>query len=43
MAVQFDYLAPKGWKPDNPEKKWLITLVKLEFSKSALKEAKYCH
>ncbi len=40
MAVQLDYLAKKGWKPKNPDENYLITLIKLEFSKQALKEAK---
>ncbi len=40
MAVQLNYLARKGWKPKNPDKNYLITFIKLELSKSALKEAK---
>ncbi len=40
MAVQFNYLAKKGWKPRNADKDWLITLIKVEFSKTAIKEAK---
>nr|VDD89032.1 RuBisCO long chain, Form III-like [uncultured archaeon] len=40
MAVQFNYLAKKGWKPANADKKWLITLIKVEFSKSAVQEAR---
>jgi ribulose-bisphosphate carboxylase large chain len=40
MAVQFNYLAKKGWKPKNADKDWLITLIKIEFSKTAIKEAK---
>lgn len=40
MAVQFDYLAKKGWKPKNPDENYLITLVKVELSKSALKKSK---
>lgn len=43
MAVQFDYLKPRGWKPKNEEKDWLITLIKVELSKSAIKEANYSH
>lgn len=43
MAVQFSYLAKRGWKPSKPEKKWLITLIKVELSKSAVREAKYTH
>ncbi len=38
MAVQLDYLAKKGWKPKGDD--WLITLIKVEFSKEAIKEAK---
>ena len=40
MAVQFNYLAKKGWKPKNADKDWLITLIKVEFSKTAIREAK---
>ena len=40
MAVQFDYLAPKGWKPKYAEHKYLITLLKVELSKEAIKEAR---
>ena len=40
MAVQFDYLAKRGWKPKNAEKNYLITLLKLELDESAIKEAK---
>jgi ribulose-bisphosphate carboxylase large chain len=40
MAVQFDYLARKGWKPKNEDKDYLITLLKVEFSKAALREAR---
>ena len=40
MAVQFSYLAKKNWKPKNPEKNYIITLLKVELSKLALKEAK---
>jgi len=43
MAVQFNYLAPKGWKPKNPDKGWLITLIKVELSQDAIREAKYHH
>ncbi len=39
MAVQFNYLAPKGWKPKNAEENYLITLLKMELSKEAIKEA----
>ncbi|MAG02838.1 ribulose-bisphosphate carboxylase large subunit [Candidatus Pacearchaeota archaeon] len=37
MAVQLDYIAKKGWKPTSNH---LITLIKLELSKIAIKEAK---
>ena len=37
MAVQLDYLAKKGWKPND---NYLVTLVKMELSKIAIKEAK---
>lgn len=37
MAVQLNYLAPKGWKPS---KDHLITLIKVELSEKALKESK---
>ena len=40
MAVQFDYLAKKGWKPKNEDAEWLITLIKVEFSKTALLESR---
>ena len=40
MAVQFNYLARKGWKPKNEDKDYLITLLKVEFSKAALREAR---
>lgn len=43
MAVQFNYLAPKDWKPKNEDSDWLITLIKIEFSKKAIKEAGYFH
>ncbi len=43
MAVQLNYLAPKGWKPKNPDEDYLTTLLKIEFSESAIKEAKYSH
>ena len=38
MAVQMNYIAPKNWKPSED---FLITLLKIEFSKEAIKEAKY--
>ena len=40
LAVQLNYLAKKGWKPKNSDEDYLITLVKVELSKLALKEAK---
>mgnify|MGYP005625135243 CR=1 FL=1 len=43
MAVQFDYLAKKGWKPKNQDSDWLITLLKVELDDKAVKEAKYEH
>ena len=43
MAVQFNYLAKPGWKPKNADKKYLITLIKLELDKTAINEAKFLH
>ena len=40
MAVQFDYLAKKGWKPKNPDENYVITLLKVELDDKAVKEAK---
>src|SRR3989344_8522198 len=40
MAVQFNYLAKKGWKPKNPDENYIITLLKVELSESAVKEGK---
>lgn len=40
MAVQLNYLAPKGWKPKNPDERYVITLLKVEFSATARREAK---
>ena len=40
MAVQLNYLAKKGWKPKNEDKDYLITLLKVEFSKAAINEAR---
>src|SRR3989338_10109842 len=37
MAVQMNYLAPKGWKPSQDH---LITLIKVELSQTTMKEAK---
>ncbi len=39
MAVQLNYLAPSGWKPKNIDNDWLITLLKVEFSQEAVREA----
>ena len=41
MAVQFDYLAEKGWKPKNPDENYVITLIKVELDEEAVKEAEY--
>lgn len=41
MAVQFDYLAPKGWRPNKSD--YLVTLLKVELDEKAVKEAKYNH
>ena len=38
MAVQLDYLAKKGWKASS--KNHLVTLIKMELSEVAVKEAK---
>ena len=43
MAVQFDYLAPKRWKPRNSDENFVITLIKVELDEAAVKEAKYEH
>lgn len=40
MAVQFDYIAKKGWKPTENH---LITLLKIEIDATAVKEARYSH
>ena len=40
MAVQFNYVAKKGWKPKNPDENYVITLLKIELSDSAIKEGK---
>ena len=37
MAVQLNYLADKGWNPNN---NYLITFIKLELSEIAIREAK---
>ena len=41
MAVQFDYIAKRGWKPD--KEKYLVTLLKVELDEKAVKEARYSH
>lgn len=43
MAVQFNYLASRGWKPKNPDKNYLITLLKIELDEEAVAKAKYHH
>ena len=43
MAVQFDYVAKKGWKPKNPDENYVITLLKVDLDPKAVKEAKYQH
>lgn len=32
MAVQFNYVAPKGWKPKNPDEEYLITYLDIELA-----------
>ena len=32
MAVQFNYVAPKGWKPKNPDEDYLITELDIELA-----------
>lgn len=41
MAVQFDYIAKKGWKPN--KENFLVTLLKIELDEKAVHEAKYHH
>jgi len=43
MAVQFNYLAQKGWKPKNPDENYVITLLKIELDEKAMRTAKYQH
>jgi len=43
MAVQFNYLAQKGWKPKNPDENYVITLLKIELDEKAVRTAKYQH
>ncbi|MDP2672679.1 MAG: RuBisCO large subunit C-terminal-like domain-containing protein [Nanoarchaeota archaeon] len=40
MAVQFNYIAKKGWKPKNSDENYVITLLKIELDESAIKEVK---
>lgn len=39
MAVQLDYLAPKGWKPQNPDEDYIITLIKIELADGVPEDA----
>ncbi len=39
IAVQFNYIAKKGWRPKNTDN-YVITLLKIEISASAITEAK---
>lgn len=32
MAVQFDYLAPPGWKPDNPDEDYVLIQFKMQLA-----------
>lgn len=32
MAVQLDYLAPAGWKPENPDENYIISLLDIEIA-----------
>ncbi len=32
MAVQFNYVAPKGWKPKSPDEEYLITYLDIELA-----------
>lgn len=41
MAVQFEYVAKKGWKPKNPDENYVVTLLKVELDAKAVREAKY--
>ena len=43
MAVQLNYLAKNGWKPENPDENYVITMIKVELDEEAIKEAKYSH
>src|SRR3989344_3785652 len=37
MAVQFNYVAKKGWKPKNSDENYVITLLKIELDEKAIK------
>ncbi len=39
MAVQFNYIAEKGWKPKNPDENYVISLLKIELDKKAIKSS----
>ncbi len=39
MAVQFNYVAKKGWKPKNPDENYVITLLKIELDEQAIKSS----
>src|SRR3989339_1014366 len=39
MAVQFNYVAKKGWKPQNSDENYVITLLKIELDEKAIKES----
>jgi len=41
MAVQFNYIAPRGWKPKNSDENFVITLLKIELDEKAVREARY--
>ena len=39
MAVQFNYVAKRGWKPQNSDENYVITLLKIELDEKAIKES----
>ncbi len=39
MAVQLNYLAPKGWQPENPDEKYVIALFKMELAEGVPESA----
>ena len=43
MAVQFDYVAKRGWKPKSSDSNYVVTLLKVELDEKAVREAKYEH